>query len=34
VFVSAPGARMSDEQFVTLTRRALERLPQLPPYPG
>ncbi len=34
VFVSAPGARMTDEQFVTLTRRALERLPHLPPYPG
>ena len=34
VFVSAPGARMSDEQFVELTRRALARLPQLPPYPG
>ncbi len=34
VFVSAPGARMSDEQFVALTRRALQRLPQLPPYPG
>ncbi len=34
VFVSAPGARMSDEQFVELTRRALERLPQLPPYPN
>lgn len=30
VFVSAPGARMTDAQFVTLTRRALERLPQLP----
>ncbi|KAA1427254.1 sigma-70 family RNA polymerase sigma factor [Nocardioides antri] len=34
VFVSAPGARMTDDQFVTLTRRALDRLAQLPPYPG
>ena len=34
VFVSAPGARMTDDQFVAITRRALERLPQLPPYPG
>lgn len=34
VFVSAPGARMSDAQFVALTERALERLPQLPPYAG
>ena len=34
VFVSAPGARMTDAQFVALTRRALDRLPQLPPYPG
>jgi hypothetical protein len=33
VFVSAPGAQMSDGQFVATTRRALERLPQLPPYP-
>ncbi len=33
VFVSAPGARMSDDQFVAITRRALERLPQLPRYP-
>ena len=33
VFVSAPGARMTDDQFVAITRRALERLPQLPPYP-
>lgn len=30
VFVSAPGARMSDEQFVALTERALERMDQLP----
>jgi DNA-directed RNA polymerase specialized sigma24 family protein len=34
VFVSAPGARMSDAQFVALTERALARLPQLPPYQG
>jgi DNA-directed RNA polymerase specialized sigma24 family protein len=34
VFVSAPGARMTDDQFVDITRRALERLPQLPPYPS
>jgi len=34
VFVSAPGARMTDEQFVTLAQRALDRLPQLPPYPS
>ncbi|MEZ0579456.1 hypothetical protein [Nocardioides sp. MH1] len=34
VFVSAPGARMTDDQFVALTERALQRLPQLPPYPG
>ena len=34
VFVSAPGARMSDDQFVAITRRALERLSQLPAYPG
>jgi len=34
VFVSAPGARMSDSQFVELTERALARLPQLPPYAG
>ncbi len=33
VFVSAPGARMTDDQFVGITRRALERLPQLPAYP-
>lgn len=33
VFVSAPGARMTDDQFVAITRRALERLPQLPDYP-
>ncbi|PWN04639.1 hypothetical protein DJ010_03180 [Nocardioides silvaticus] len=33
VFVSAPGARMSDAQFVELTERALQRLPQLPSYP-
>lgn len=33
VFISAPGARMTDEQFVAITRRALERLPQLPAYP-
>ena len=33
VFVSAPGARMTDDQFVAITRRALERLPQLPAYP-
>ncbi len=33
VFVSAPGARMTDDQFVDVTRRALERLPQLPAYP-
>ncbi|WP_183095869.1 hypothetical protein [Nocardioides stalactiti] len=32
VFVSAPGARMSDAQFVTLTERAMSRLPQLPDY--
>jgi hypothetical protein len=34
VFVSAPGARMTDDQFVAITKRALQRLPQLPPYPG
>ena len=34
VYVSAPGARMTDAQFVALTRRALDRLPQLPLYPG
>jgi hypothetical protein len=33
VFVSAPGARMTDDQFVATTRRALERLSQLPAYP-
>jgi DNA-directed RNA polymerase specialized sigma24 family protein len=33
VFVSAPGARMTDDQFVDITRRALERLPQLAAYP-
>ena len=33
VFVSAPGARMTDDQFVDITRRALQRLPQLPAYP-
>lgn len=33
VFISAPGARMSDDQFVDVTRRALERLSQLPAYP-
>lgn len=32
VFVSAPGARMTDQQFVDLARRALQRLPQLPAY--
>ena len=32
VFVSAPGARMSDDEFVAITRRALERIPQLPAY--
>ena len=34
VFVSAPGARMTDAQFVALAERALERLPELPPYAG
>lgn len=34
LFVSAPGARMTDDQFVALTRRALERLGHLPPYAG
>lgn len=32
VFVSAPGARMSDDQFVAVTRRALARMPHLPAY--
>jgi DNA-directed RNA polymerase specialized sigma24 family protein len=34
VFVSAPGARMTDAQFVALAERALQRLPELPPYTG
>ncbi|KAA1421191.1 hypothetical protein F0U44_02450 [Nocardioides humilatus] len=34
VFVSAPGARMTDQQFIDLTERALQRLPQLPAYQG
>lgn len=34
VFVSAPGARMTDDQFVAVAERALQRLPALPPYAG
>jgi hypothetical protein len=32
VFISADGARMTDDQFVELTERALERLAHLPRY--
>ena len=34
VYVAAPGAEMTDDEFVALAFRAQERLRQLPPYRG
>jgi hypothetical protein len=32
LFISVPDARMSDEDFVRVSERAMQRLRELPPY--